>query len=102
MSERDRALLPTAEKENLEKVYAFYSRIDAIEEAIDYANDRDSNILSDPWDYVGDSWKQTTSNWDDGYQVGDVTRTVIKGVGATIKTVGATIVGGFKWLFGIK
>ena len=102
MSDRDKALLTPAEKETLEKVHEFYSRIEAIDKAIDYADDRDSDMFTDPWDYIGDSWKQSVSNWDDGYQVGDVTRTVVKGAGAVVKTVGSVIVGGFKWLFGIK
>lgn len=102
LSDRDKALLSTGERETLEKVYAFYSKIEAIEKAIDYADDRDSDMFTDPWDYIGDSWKQSVSNWDDGYQFGDISNTVVRGAGAIVKTVGSVIVGGVKWILGIK
>ena len=91
--------VPNTELQALENSAKIIAQLNSIDSSINYAEKHDSNILEDPWEYIGDSWSTTAENWDDGYQFGDCLRTagnVVMNIGTT---VGSAIVGGVKWLF---
>lgn len=102
LSDKDKAFMDPAQLQTMEACARYIDKIEKMENYLDYAKKYDSNIFSDPWDYIGDSWAQIGSVWDDGYQFGDVTKSVVQGIGAVGKTIGGAIVGGVKWLFGFK
>lgn len=100
MSDRDKGLLSDKEKAYYEKISKFAENMMQIDAAIEYCNQNDSNIITNGWDYVGDSWEKTGEQWTNIDNVGDV----IVALGETGKSVGDTIVGGvtgfFRWMFG--
>ena len=104
LSDRDRSLLSEQEQNNLKQAHTLISGLKNYESALEYAEDRDSNIWEDPWDYIGDNWEADFEDiWSDGYQLGDVTSSAVTAVVDTVETVVACAVGVGKWVWkGIK
>lgn len=94
--------IPNEELTALQNSTKIIAQLNTIDSAIKYAKDHDSGMFTDSWDYIADSWKTTAENWNDGYQFGDVTRTAYNAVENVVTTVASALIGGFKWLFGIK
>ena len=85
-----------------EHLHKFYKNYSTVIEAIEYCSHYDSNIInSDLFEYTGDVFERVGDRWDDGYQFGDVTGTVVdvgKGIVSGVAEVGLAIVGkGWLW-----
>lgn len=91
--------VPNAELTALQNSAKIIAQLNTMDSAIKYAENHDSGIFSDSWDYIADSWKTTAENWNDGYQFGDVARTGYNAVENVLTTVTSAVVGGVKWLF---
>ena len=100
LSDKDQAQLTDNEKAQLKYSYQLISGLNNYKEALKYAEMRDSNMWQDPWEYIGDNWKaDMTDIWDDGYDFGDVTQTVVTGVVDVVETGVAAVVGGVQWVW---
>lgn len=99
MSDRDKALLSTKEKEYYEKITEFAEGIQKMDAAIEYCRNNDSNIITNGWNYVGDNWRNVGKEWTEVNGVRDV----ILATGSTMTAVVNTVVGGvtgfFRWVF---
>lgn len=104
LSDRDRSLLPANEQETLKFAHTLISGLENYKSALEYAEDRDSNMFDNPWDYIGDNWEADFEDiWSDGYQLGDIIDSGVTAVVDTLETVGAVVVGGVNWVWkGIK
>lgn len=91
--------VPNAELTALQNSAKIIAQLNTMDSAIKYAENHDSGIFTDSWDYIADSWKTTAENWNDGYQFGDVARTGYNAVENVLTTVTSAVVGGVKWLF---
>lgn len=70
--------LSESKRQMYEDASKFYKNYSGILNAIEYASHYDSNLFdSDPFEYTGDMFKRIGDRWDDGYQFGDLTGTVI-------------------------
>lgn len=91
--------VPNAELAALQNSAKIIAQLNTMDSAIKYAENHDSGIFSDSWDYIADSWKTTAENWNDGYQFGDVSRTAMNAIENVGTTITSAVVGGVKWLF---
>ena len=102
LSDRDKASLTEDELKQLQYAYQLTSSLKNYREALDYAEARDSNIWQDPWEYIGDNWKADYEDiWDNGYQFGDVTHSIVTGVVDVVESGAAVVVGGVQWLWNV-
>lgn len=98
LSQQERDLLSEQELHNYKKADAIIERIDRYKEALDYSELRDSNIWQDPWEYIGENYASDMQDiWSDGYQLFDVTDTVVTAVVDTAEAAVAVVVGGVQW-----
>ena len=94
--------LSASKRKMYEDAHKFYKNYSTVIEAIEYCSHYDSNIIdSDLFEYTGDVFERVGDRWDDGYQFGDVTGTVVdvgKGIVSGVAEVGLAIVGkGWLW-----
>ena len=101
MSDRDKALLSDSDKANYAKLENFVVKMRSLEGSIETASQRDSNIWSEPWEYVGDSWKKAGNTWKEADSLWGVVKGLGETANATAKTLGSGAIGVFKFIFGL-
>jgi hypothetical protein len=100
MSERDKGLLSERDKALYEKIEPFMLKMQQLDTARELAGKNDSNILENPWDYIGDTWLNWADKWAKTDNFFDIITNVVTTVSDVAETVVAGIVGVFKWLSG--
>lgn len=100
MSDTEKQMLPTESKEKYEKIGKFVTKIKDMDSAIEVASRKDSNIIENPWDYVGDTWVNWVDKWSKTSNVSDVVTNVLDTVGAVVETAIGGVTGILKWITG--
>lgn len=97
LSDRDKALLPNKQREMYEGISAFMTGMTNLDNAITQCKNNDTNIITNGWGYVKDTWAKTGEHWSNVNGLTDFGAALSSTVDSVLETVVGGVTGTIKW-----